>query len=166
MTRLFRAALAALSLALLAVFIGVAAAAAQERKPAAKDVSAIRACAEKYADNVDEGERRCLFRLVADPCLKRPDSVSTHGMAECYRVEQEIWDGLLNDNFKALRGDLDDDQQARLREMQRAWIAYRDSTCAFYQVKIQGTLAVPMGAACVARETARRALLLKIFSTL
>jgi uncharacterized protein YecT (DUF1311 family) len=50
--------------------------------------------------------------------------------------------------------------------MQRVWIAYRGSTCGFYYIKIQGTMARPIGAACAARETARRALLLKFFSSL
>jgi uncharacterized protein YecT (DUF1311 family) len=50
--------------------------------------------------------------------------------------------------------------------MQRAWIASRDSTCGFYDIRIQGTMAIPLGAACVARETARRALLLKFFDGL
>jgi uncharacterized protein YecT (DUF1311 family) len=47
--------------------------------------------------------------------------------------------------------------------MQRAWIAYRDTTCNFYWDKIQGTMAIPMSAACNARETARRAVLLRFF---
>lgn len=166
MTELFRWTPITVCLALLVLLAGAGGLAAQERTPAAKDVAAIRACAGKNADNVDEGERRCVFRLVADPCLRRPDGQHNRGMAECYRTEEAIWDSLLNDNFKALRGDLDEEQQAKLREMQRAWIAYRDSTCAFYDVKIQGSMALPMGAACLARETARRALLLKFFSTL
>jgi uncharacterized protein YecT (DUF1311 family) len=47
--------------------------------------------------------------------------------------------------------------------MQQAWIAYRDTTCNFYMDKVQGSMATPMGAACAARETARRALLLRFF---
>ena len=77
-----------------------------------------------------------------------------------------IRDDLLNENYKRLAADLDDEQKAKLREMQRAWIAYRDSTCGFYYTKIQGTMAGPMTAACTARETARRAVLLKFFSGL
>ena len=50
--------------------------------------------------------------------------------------------------------------------MQRAWIAYRDTTCGFYYDKIQGTMAGFMEAACVTRETARRAMLLAFFSRL
>jgi len=47
--------------------------------------------------------------------------------------------------------------------MQQAWITYRDTTCNFYMDKIQGSMAIPMGAACAARETARRALPLRFF---
>jgi uncharacterized protein YecT (DUF1311 family) len=112
---------------------------------------------------VFEAERQCLFNLVATPCTNRPECASNLGAADCYRVEQAIWNVLLNDNFKELQGTLDDQQTAKLRAMQRAWIAYRDTTCAFYTDKAQGSMAVPMQSACAARETARRALLLKFF---
>ena len=55
---------------------------------------------------------------------------------------------------------------AKLKAMQQAWIAYRDTTCNFYMDKIQGSIAQPMGAACATRETARRALLLRFFDQL
>ena len=139
---------------------------AQLRKPTPKEVSSIQACAEKNADDVFEAERRCVLNLVATPCTSTKAGQTNLGSADCFRVEQAIWDDLLNDNCKTLRDDLDDGQKAKLRDMQRAWIAYRDSTCAFYADKIQGSMAVPMSAACVARETARRALLLKFFSGL
>jgi uncharacterized protein YecT (DUF1311 family) len=74
-----------------------------------------------------------------------------------------IWDNLLNENFKSLMVALDNQQLAKLRAMQQAWIAYRDTTCNFYMDKIQGSMAISMGAACAARETARRALLLRFF---
>jgi uncharacterized protein YecT (DUF1311 family) len=50
--------------------------------------------------------------------------------------------------------------------MQRAWIAYRDTTCGFCDVKIQGSMAIPMAAPCAARETARETVLLKLYSGL
>src|SRR6266849_7922438 len=135
--------------------------AAQTRAASPKDVAAIRGCAERFAENVTEGERQCLFALVADPCSKSRQSGA--GPTECYRIEQGIWDELLNDNFRTLREQLDDDQKEKLRDMQRAWIAYRNSTCEFYYHKIQGSMATSLTAACLARETARRALLLKFF---
>src|SRR5215470_8979375 len=75
-----------------------------------RDAASIRACAEKYNQNVDEGERRCIFTIVADPCTKRK-AQAAHGAAECFRAEQAIWDDLLNDNFRKLREDLDEDQK-------------------------------------------------------
>ena len=52
--------------------------------------------------------------------------------------------------------ELDDEQTAKARAMQRAWVAYRDTTCGFYDDKIRGSMANMMHAACDTRETARR----------
>jgi uncharacterized protein YecT (DUF1311 family) len=139
---------------------------AQDRKAMVKETAAIRDCARKHETDLDEVERKCLFNLIATPCTEKPEGQSNIGMAACYRLEGAIWDDLLNENYKSLAADLDDGQKAKLRDMQRTWIAYRDSTCGFYHTKIQGTMAGPMAAACVARETARRAVLLKFFSSL
>ena len=139
---------------------------AQERKPTRKEVDVIRACAVKYANDASEAERRCLFNLVAGPCAKRSKLASDRDRVECFDLERAIWDDLLNENFKSLNGGLDDEQKTKVRDMQRAWIAYRDTTCAFYYDKIQGTMANTMITACRARETARRALLLAFFATL
>src|SRR3984957_16571558 len=139
---------------------------AQTPKPTDKDVTAIRACAVKYQDDLDKVEQQCLFNLVATPCTNKPEAKSDVATANCYRTETAIWDDLLNENYKKLLGTLDDDQTAKLRAMQRAWIAYRDTTCNFYWDKIQGTMAQSMVSACEARETARRAVLLQFFSTL
>ena len=136
---------------------------AQTRRPTAQEVAAIRNCATQYQDDVDEGERQCLFNLVATPCTKTREGSSNLGTADCYRVEWVIWDNLLNENFKNLMGALDNQRIAKLRAMQQAWITYRDTTYNFYMEKIQGSMAIPMGAACAARETARRALLLRFF---
>jgi uncharacterized protein YecT (DUF1311 family) len=153
-------------LVLVALCVGAGTIHAQDRKPTAQETAAIRACAKKYQDDVGEGERHCVFNLVATPCTKRGVGRSNQGEAACYALEQAIWDDLLNDTFKALRDDLGDDQKAKLRDMQRTWIAYRDSTCSFYYDKIQGTMAIPMTASCLTRETARRAMLLTFFSKL
>src|SRR5215472_2768875 len=102
---------------------------AEPRKPTAKEVSAIRNCATKHQDNLDEVEQQCLFKLVGDPCTETPEGASNVGTADCYRLEAAIWDNLLNENFKNLLGTLDDQQAAKLRAMQHAWIAYRDTTC-------------------------------------
>src|SRR6516165_8174535 len=85
-------------------------AAAQTRKPTAQEVAAIRNCATKYRDDVDEGERQCVFNLVATPCTNTREGSCNIGMADCYRVEWVVWDNLLNENFKNLMGALDSQQ--------------------------------------------------------
>jgi uncharacterized protein YecT (DUF1311 family) len=137
---------------------------AQTRKPTTNEVARIRDCATRNGDDLEEGERLCLFKLVADPCAGR--EANTAATVDCYRAENSIWDGLLNENYKGLLDTLDNDQAAKLRAMQRAWVAYRDTTCQFYDDKIQGSMAITMHAACVTRETARRAMLLKFFGRL
>ena len=39
---------------------------AQTRKPTAKEIASIRDCVTKNKDDLDDGERKCLFDLVAD----------------------------------------------------------------------------------------------------
>ena len=93
-------------------------------------------------------------------------SAADRKLSDCYEIEGSIWDDLLNQNYKRLLDRLDDEQTVKARAMQRAWIAYRDTTCQFYYDKIQGSMATTMTAACLARETARRALLLRFFQGL
>jgi uncharacterized protein YecT (DUF1311 family) len=132
---------------------------AQERQPNVRDIKLIRDCAAKHIDD-GEGERECAFKLVADPCGEKDGS--NLGTADCYRMEAKIWDQLLNENYKGLMEAIEDPKdQDKLKEMQHAWIAFRDTTCDFYWYKIHGSMSVPMTAACQLRETARRALLLK-----
>ena len=140
---------------------------AQSRKPTTKEIAAIPDCATRNREDLDEGERQCLFKLVAEPCMgKHPDNARDQLAADCYRIEGAIWDGLLNENYKALLDALDPEQTTKAQAMQRAWIVYRDTTCQFYDDKIRGSMSIPMHAACVTRETARRAMLLKFFSQL
>jgi uncharacterized protein YecT (DUF1311 family) len=148
-------------IALVVVLCLSGAAHAQTREPAAQEAAAIKECFAKY-DNEDDIEKNCVFKLVAEPCIEK--DMSNLGMADCHRIECAIWDRILNENYKELAGELEDKAQKRkLREMQRAWIVSRDRTCEFYQHKIRGSMAIPMHAACMARETARRAMLLKAF---
>jgi hypothetical protein len=101
---------------------------AQTRKPTANEIASIRDCVTKNKDNLDEGERQCLFNLVAEPCINKPLGDADRAIAiDCYRIEDLIWDGLLNDNYKSLLDTLDDDQMTKARAMQRAWMAYREA---------------------------------------
>lgn len=145
-------------LALAVILAGATSSHAQNCKPTAAEIKLVRDCADKHPDD-GKGEEACSFKLVAEPCIEK--NGSNLGTADCYRIETVIWDAILNDNYKELMEAIDDkDDQNKLKEMQRAWIAYRNTTCDFYWYKIHGSMAVPMTAACQLRETARRAFLL------
>jgi uncharacterized protein YecT (DUF1311 family) len=154
------------ALALLFASVVATGALAQSRKPTAAEIAAVRDCALKNQDDLDKGERDCLFKRVAEPCIDKLGAAGDAMTADCYFIEDAIWNDLLNENYKALLGTLDSEQTTKARVMQRDWIAYRDSTCQFYDDKIRGSMAIMMRAACVTRETARRAMLLGFFSRL
>jgi len=98
--------------------------------------------------------------IVSGPCLDNEKTKSTADMNACVDRELAVWDDILNETFRGLREKLDEAQRVKLRDMQRAWLASREKTCGFYWDFYQGTMASPMAAACVNRETARRALFL------
>src|SRR5437588_3095597 len=76
-----------LGLAIVSLWLPLLSAHAQsERKPTAREVAAIRTCAAKYQDDVDEGERQCVFKLVATPCIT-PEDATTQGQSFCYHLE-------------------------------------------------------------------------------
>ena len=124
---------------------------AQTRKPTARETKIVRDCFEQRGDSAKGYQ--CIG-LMSARCVRKPENQGGLSRADCYRIEQEIWDVLLNETYKTLQGDLDEDEQKiKLRDMQRTWIASRDTTCEFYHVKIQGSMAVPMSANCFLAET-------------
>jgi uncharacterized protein YecT (DUF1311 family) len=142
---------------LLVFAVLLAAPAAAADKPDAKASATIQDCVKTKSAN---GTGELCIGIVSGPCLDRDDTKSTADMANCVSREQAVWDDILNETYRRLREKLDDTQQTKLREMQRAWILARDKTCAFYWDFFQGTMATPMSAGCVNRETAQRALFL------
>ena len=131
---------------------------AQNPKQAGQDSKAVQSCIKSVKGAATKAER-CID-TVAGPCLKRPGALSTADMVACISRESSVLDDILNETFRRLGDKLDAEQKVKLRDMQRAWIESRDRTCAFYDDYHQGTIARPMSALCVNRETARRALFL------
>ena len=127
-------------------------------RPDAKAVAVIEDCLKSAGTDTVKRER-CIGR-VSEPCLDRKTTQSTADMTACIDREQAVWDDILNETYRRLRAKLDDGQRVKLRDMQRAWIASRDKTCAFYWDYFQGTMAVPMSASCDNREIGRRAIFL------
>jgi uncharacterized protein YecT (DUF1311 family) len=147
---------AALALAL--IFAAAAPALAQDDKPDPKASAAIQDCIKSHS-GPDADWESCIG-IVSNPCLERDETRSTADSIACINREQLVWDSILNETYRRLRAKLDDKQQTKLRDMQRAWIASREKTCAFYWDYFQGTMASPMSASCDNREIARRALFL------
>jgi uncharacterized protein YecT (DUF1311 family) len=149
-----------IAMALACIALLAAPALAQNGKPDAKASATIQDCVKTKSAN---GTGELCIDIVATPCLERDDTKSTADMVNCVAVETRVWDDILNETFRRLKAKLDDTQQTKLREMQQAWIDSRDKTCAFYWDYYQGTMAHPMRADCVNRETAQRALFLLFF---
>ncbi len=131
---------------------------AQKPSQAARDSATIQDCIK--SSGADTGKAETCIGRVSDSCLNLDATKSTADQNACIDRERLVWDDILNETFRRLREKLDDAQKAKLRDMQRAWIASKEKTCAFYWDYFQGTMASPMSAACVNREIGRRALFL------
>ena len=147
-----------LSAAILAVLL-TGAGAALAQSPKAKSIESCLA-ASKAKPNTD-----VCIGVTSNPCIgpdegSKPDSA----VIACLDNERQQWDKVLNASFQALIKGLEPEQQQKLRDMQRAWIDTRDRTCNFYYDYFEGTMANPMIANCLNRETARRAVFLKGFA--
>ena len=144
------------AIAVLALLISCGAAFAQKAKPTVESCLA----GSKAKPNTDT----CIG-VASNPCIGPDEGARRDSeVSACLDAEQKQWDKVLNASFQALLKGLDADQQAKLRDMQRAWIASRDLTCGLYYDYFQGTMANPMIANCMNRETARRAIFLKGFA--
>ena len=149
----------ALALALIALW---AAPALAQDKPTAKDTAKIQRCIEAKTGRHWAWER-CIG-IISEPCAKNETSMVPSQVIACYAREEAVWDNILNDSYRRLRAKLDDEQQVKLRDMQRAWITSRDKNCAFLYDYFQGSMANPMMAACTSRATGMQALYLLGFA--
>jgi uncharacterized protein YecT (DUF1311 family) len=133
---------------------------------AAKDVATIGDCLRKQdkGKGSQEAEEAACLMAVAKPCMGDETSAGARRQIECLDRERWVWDRIVNDSYQVMIEALEPEQQAKLREMQRSWIHTRDLTCGFWYDYFQGTMANPMIAYCNNRETARRAIFLRIFA--
>lgn len=97
--------------------------------------------------------------VASSTCMEsEPDGATTVGMVACTARETAWWDSQLNAHYSSLEVSLTAELATKLREAQRAWIAYRDAGCGFeYDLWSEGTIRSVVHAGCVLDETARRA---------
>jgi uncharacterized protein YecT (DUF1311 family) len=75
----------------------------------------------------------------------------------CIDEETERQDKKLNQAYKLLIADYPDDLKLIIRDVQRAWISYRDLKCGFFRDVDSGTMGTMNTKHCFMVETARRA---------
>jgi uncharacterized protein YecT (DUF1311 family) len=116
----------------------------------------------------------CVGR-AAGACMMTPGGDTTLGMMACLDGELGYWDARLNAAYAAriaAAQALDDEMRGlgsaapsveeSLRDMQRAWIPFRDAACRYEQAQwMGGTGGGPATLACHMHETARQALKLE-----
>lgn len=95
-------------------------------------------------------------------CMDKSGGV-TMDMIECITAEYQRQDARLNNTYKAVMAELPPPRKKQLQNAQRAWIAYRDANCAFYDDPDGGTLARVNANACMMTATAERARELESF---
>lgn len=113
--------------------------------------------------------------VAAAACADTPNGSTTVGLGFCYGAERDWWDQRLNQTYATLMAreravDAESKEYGMsipptapaLRDMQRAWIVFRDAACAYeYSQWGGGTGGGPAHAACTMRMTAEQTLALE-----
>ena len=134
-------------------------AAAQDLPPSATEglEETVRACFADY--NPYAGGPSCLGQ-AAQGCMAATDQ-STLSTIACIGAETQVWDDLLNTEYKARRSEMLAQGAGltdKLLAAQRAWLTFRDAECALEVARWgEGTLAGVVGANCMMEMTAARA---------
>jgi len=136
----------------------------------------IRATKSCLRDAATDSERRDCIGAAASQCMSATATgTSTYGMGACIVMEGEWWDKQLNTVYGALmaREKADDVESSAmseniplrapaLRDMQKAWITFRDLTCAYERSLFGGgTGGGPASANCFMHLTAEQTLYLQ-----
>lgn len=123
-----------------------------------------------------ETQRVACIGASANACMSdTPGGETTVGMGGCLDRELQYWDARLNASYKkqmaqakAIDAEMADlgatvpSQADALREMQRAWIPYRDAKCSYsYSQWGGGSGGGPAFLSCMMSETAEQALYLE-----
>lgn len=137
------------------------------------DIRHTRACLDRAGADA-EGQRACVG-TSANRCMDAtPMGSTTVGMGGCIDRELQWWDARLNAAYQRLMArERADDAQFQgmasvppkapaLRDMQRAWIPFRDATCAYERSWWGGgTGGGPATLGCLLRMTAEQTLYLE-----
>lgn len=157
-----------------ALFVSLGLAALAEEKagpsPNASERNWIAAC---LKENESEGAAfsACVGK-VAGACLGledapkavKPSDKNGHPRS-CAPVEAKVWDEYLNHWYNDAAKAIPAEAQEKLRDAQRAWIAYRAARCDLESALHPFPLGEDNRATCLMEQTARRALELRTVAT-
>lgn len=127
----------------------------------------------------DGGWTDCIGASSSACMALTPGGYSTLGMITCIAAETEWWDRELNTAYQqTLARDRDDEDSFEplpdmpprpsmndsLRDVQRAWIAFRDLSCHYEELRWWGGSGARLaGAGCIMRMTGEQALRLRSY---
>lgn len=149
-----------------------------EDQPIKLDPSLVDACLDNISIARDDGVKADPYDCIgvaASVCMEQPGGESTAGMVDCAGQEYDVWDAMLNESYRDLlaRAETldtsstpylpeDSAPDTALRNMQRDWIAYRDSVCLWESRPWDGgTISLVMQAGCLLDEVGKQALRLR-----
>jgi uncharacterized protein YecT (DUF1311 family) len=129
------------------------------------------------ADCVAVGQATSCAGRAANACQDQPGGYTTYGMIFCLSEEAGWWDARLNEVYTNLRtrdavldreaAEWEPDAPSRaeaLRDMQRAWIDFRDAACAYEASQWgSGTGRGPAANACMLQLTAAQVATLQTY---
>jgi uncharacterized protein YecT (DUF1311 family) len=116
-----------------------------------------------YARTPRPGPSNCVG-VVSSPCLQRdPGGASGNrvDMLDCLVREQKVWDERLNAAYNATMQACQGQVCVARRNLERAWIAYRNALCELPYAERGGTFASVDSADCLLGETARQVIWLE-----
>lgn len=137
------------------------------------DAKILPACLDRTAES--SADARVCIGEAATQCMARPGGDTTVGMVDCLSAEAKDWDSLMNGWYgKAMQqaealdaemkslGSAAEPAAPVLKQAQRDWIAFRDSSCKFQSIRYQGgTAGGPAAATCLMQMTGEQALHLR-----
>lgn len=120
---------------------------------------------------VSSDEKLDCIGVSAENCTSQADGETTYGMGFCLERELQYWDTRLNEVYRKVQSlmRISDEslpidlavQSSTLRDMQRAWITYRDRRCEHEASLWQGgTGSGPAFLSCMMSLTAEQMLYL------
>lgn len=108
-----------------------------------------------------DGGHDCIG-VAAISCMEGEGGQTTLGMNTCLAAERDFWDGRLNDAYRSGMANTTPDRADALRQMQRAWIGFRDAACDYDAGRYEGgSLAGTVLVQCQMELTATQAMRLE-----